>query len=108
MTEEEPAATPSPTSSSAPIENGQSGSGGGLSGGAIAGIVIGSVVGVVLIATILFFFYRRDQREKRLTEHQISNRNVKWDEDVASRSMTSGNADSGVNVQLQDLGNPRV
>ncbi|KAK7753182.1 hypothetical protein SLS62_004915 [Diatrype stigma] len=108
----EPEATP--TSSSVPAATDQSGtssggSGGSLSGGAIAGIVIGSVVGVAFIAIVLFFLYRRDQRDKRLAEHRVSSRNVKWDEDAASRSQrTSGNADSGVSVQLQDLGSARA
>ncbi|RYP11951.1 hypothetical protein DL765_007530 [Monosporascus sp. GIB2] len=102
-TEEEP--EPSP----APAENEDTGGGGGLPGGAVAGIAIGAVAAVSLVAVVLFFLYRRDQREKRLAERRLSNRNVKWDDDVAatsaSRSRTSGGtADSGVSVQLQDLG----
>lgn len=107
----EPEATPTPTASSGSAATDQSGSSSGssLSGGAIAGIVIGSVVGVAFIAIILFFLYRRDQRDKRLAEHRVSSRNVKWDEDAASRSQrTSGNADSGVSVQLQDMGGSRA
>ncbi|RYP34111.1 hypothetical protein DL767_004446 [Monosporascus sp. MG133] len=108
-TEEEPEPSPTP-SSPTPAENEDTdGSGGGLPGGAVAGIAIGAVAAVSLVAVVLFFLYRRDQREKRLAEHRLSNRNVKWDEDVAaasaSRSRTSGGtADSGVSVQLQDLG----
>lgn len=107
----EPEATP--TASSVPVagsdqSSGDESSSGGLPGGAIAGIVIGAVVGVTFIALVLFFLYRRDQRDKRLAEHHVSNRNVKWDEDAASRSRTSGNADSGVSVPLQDLGSSRA
>ncbi|RYP72021.1 hypothetical protein DL771_004490 [Monosporascus sp. 5C6A] len=107
-TEEEPEPSPTPPSP-APAENEDAdGIGGGLSGGAVAGIAIGAVAAVSLVAVVLFFLYRRDQREKRLAEHRLSNRNVKWDEDVAassaSRSRTSGGtADSGVSVQLRDL-----
>ncbi|RYO92368.1 hypothetical protein DL766_000336 [Monosporascus sp. MC13-8B] len=110
-TEEEPEPSPAP-SPPAPAENEDTGGGGGgLPGGAVAGIAIGAVAAVSLVAVVLFFLYRRDQREKRLAEHRLSNRNVKWDGDVAaasasaSRSRTSGGtADSGVSVQLQDLG----
>ena len=113
MTEEEPEESSTPSPSSAPAENSQSGesssgnSSGGLSGGAIAGIVIGSVVGAALIGIVLFFLYRRDQREKRLADRGLSGRNVKWDEDAASRSRTSGNAESDTNMQLQDLPSTR-
>lgn len=112
-TEPEPEETSTPMPSSVPAENGQNGvssDGGssGLSGGAIAGIVIGCVVGVSLIGIILFFLYRRDQREKRLADRGLSGRNVKWDEDAASRSRTSGNAESDRNVQLQDLPSTRT
>ncbi|KAH7039682.1 uncharacterized protein B0I36DRAFT_378826 [Microdochium trichocladiopsis] len=52
----------------------------GLSGGAIAGIVVGVVVGVAALGILLFFLYRRDQRQKRVVDHVTSARNnVKWD-----------------------------
>ena len=60
-----------------------------------------------LFTAVLFFLYRRDQREKRLADRGLSGRNVKWDEDAASRSRTSGNAESDTNMQLQDLPSTR-
>jgi hypothetical protein len=98
--EPEPEPTTTPTPSPAPAADGGSG---GLSGGAIAGIAIGSVVGASVIGILLFFLYRRDQREKRLAEHRTSARGVKWDEDAASRSRASGNS-AGADVELQDVG----
>ncbi|ORY68225.1 uncharacterized protein BCR38DRAFT_422485 [Pseudomassariella vexata] len=80
-----------------------SGSSSGLSGGAIAGIVIGCVVGVGLLGSVLFFLYRRDQREKRLAQHQVSARNVKWDETAAGAGSRASNGESGNSVQLQDM-----
>lgn len=50
-----------------------SGGGSGLSGGDIAGIVIGSIVGVAVIATALWYFIRRDRREKQIVQHMTSN-----------------------------------
>ncbi|KAJ9638477.1 hypothetical protein H2204_004247 [Knufia peltigerae] len=62
----------------------------GLSGGAIAGIVVGVVAGVGSIAGILlFFFWRRSARNKRLREHEASVRAVKWDEQLAGSPPTS-------------------
>ncbi|KXJ91725.1 hypothetical protein Micbo1qcDRAFT_161726 [Microdochium bolleyi] len=62
-----------------------SGGGNGLSTGAIAGIVVGVVVGVAALGILLFFLYRRDQRQKRVVDHVTSTRNnVKWDADNRS------------------------
>ncbi|KAM0278203.1 hypothetical protein ACHAQH_005318 [Verticillium albo-atrum] len=44
----------------------------GLSKEAIAGIVIGSVVGAAVIATVAWYFYRRDKREKQVAQ-QMAN-----------------------------------
>lgn len=63
-------------------DSGSSGSGSGsskLGGGAIAGIVIGVAGGVSLLA-VSYFFYRRYQQKRRIRLHELSVRNVKWDE----------------------------
>jgi hypothetical protein len=98
------AAAPSSSAATAPLADGNGGGGNGaspggsgLSGGAIAGIVIGAVVGVAVIAIFLIFKYRKDQRGKRVANHQTSPANVKWDEDARS------GAGSNNSIQLQTL-----
>lgn len=77
---------------------GGSGGGNGLSGGAIAGIVVGVVVGLAALGILLFFLYRRDQRQKRVVDHVTSARNnVKWDADNRS------GADSTNDVPLENI-----
>lgn len=78
-----------------------SGSSEGLSKGAIAGIVIGCLVGLGALGALLFFLYRRDQREKRLLAHQISVRN-KLGMNAGPGSRTSA-AESGNSVQLDRM-----
>ena len=85
-------------SSSAVQGEGASGTNSGLSGGVIAGIVIGVVLGVAALGVLLFFLYRRDQRQKRVVDHVTSARNnVKWDGEAASRG------ESANSVPLENL-----
>jgi hypothetical protein len=49
----------------------------GLSGADIAGIVVGSVVGVAVIATVAWYFWRRDRREKQVAQHILETREDK-------------------------------
>lgn len=49
----------------------------GLSGADIAGIVVGSVVGVAVIATVAWYLWRRDRREKQVAQHILETREDK-------------------------------
>ncbi|KAK2832030.1 hypothetical protein FQN49_006924 [Arthroderma sp. PD_2] len=76
---------PDPSSTAQPGSNPKSGSDmavgpeRGLSGGAIAGIAIGVLAGVVLIV-LSYFGYRKYHQRRRIRLHQLSVRNVKWDD----------------------------
>jgi hypothetical protein len=43
--------------------------GSGLGKGDIAGIVVGSVVGAAVLATVAWYLWRRDRREKQVAQH---------------------------------------
>lgn len=44
----------------------------GLGAGDIAGIAIGSIAGAAVIATVAWYLWRRDRREKRVAQHIIA------------------------------------
>lgn len=91
---------PSASGTNSPSQGGSDGASGGsngLPGGAIAGIVVGVVVGLAALAILIFFLYRRDQRQKRVVDHVTSARNVKWDADNRS------GADSTNDVPLENI-----
>ncbi|PGH23678.1 hypothetical protein AJ80_02284 [Polytolypa hystricis UAMH7299] len=81
--------TTSESSSDSDSSSSDSGSG-GLGGGAIAGIVVGSVAGAALIF-LAGFVYRRSVQKKRIRLHELSVRNVKWD-NVGNRMSDSTTA----------------
>ncbi|KAH6695371.1 hypothetical protein F5X68DRAFT_198336 [Plectosphaerella plurivora] len=55
-------------------EVGSGSSSSGLSKGDIAGIVIGSIVGVAVIATALWYFIRKDRREKQMAQRMAGDK----------------------------------
>lgn len=83
-----PSSTGSSSSKSSEDSDSSNSGSSGLSGGAIAGIVVGSLAGGTVLLALAFFAYRRYQRERRIKLHEMSVRNVKWDD--TGKSYSSG------------------